>query len=114
MIDENLAPACGLYCGACEHRENENQCTGCGKVQGKPFWTKHMGIEVCPLHGCCVDKRHLEHCGMCDNLPCELFNSFHDPALDEKEAKKAVLVRQKELLSRKKIGTQKWLKEREA
>lgn len=112
MSDKNLAPVCGLYCGNCEYLGEK--CQGCGNVQGKPFWTTQMKIEVCPLYDCCINKKQLEHCGMCDELPCETFKAFHDPALSEKEAKKVVLVRQNELLKRKKIGTEKWLQEQEA
>ena len=39
MPEVELATACGLYCGDCEHLGN--QCQGCGQMQGKPFWTAH-------------------------------------------------------------------------
>ena len=71
-----------------------------------------MKIEVCPLYGCCIDKKHLEHCGLCSELPCETFNKFHDPSLSPEEAEQAVLARKNELLTRKEIGTDKWLEEK--
>jgi len=40
MDDARLAAACGIYCGGCEHLEV--RCTGCGGVEGKPFWTSEM------------------------------------------------------------------------
>ncbi len=107
MLDKNLAPPCGLFCGTCEHL-NDN-CKGCGHQKGKPFWVSLMAISTCPLYDCCVNKKGLEHCGLCNELPCQLFNSFHDPALNPEEAKKSVISRQKELLERKKIGTKQWL-----
>jgi hypothetical protein len=108
MIEKNLATACGLYCGTCEHLDKD--CQGCGFVEGKPFWTEKMGVKVCPLYECCVNKKNVEHCGICSDLPCELFKSFYDPSLSPEEAKKSVASRQKELLKRKKMGTEKWIK----
>ncbi|MEW6095809.1 MAG: DUF3795 domain-containing protein [bacterium] len=113
MPDKNLAPICGLYYGTCEYFEKQ-QCQGCGNVNGKPFWTTQMKVEVCPLYDCCVNKKQLEHCGLCDELPCQTFTGFYDPSLSEEEAKKAVSARQQELLKRKEIGTEKWLEGKEA
>lgn len=110
MTDKNIAAACGLYCGDCEHLGG--LCHGCGSVEGKPFWTAQMKVDVCPLYGCCVGTRQLEHCGLCDELPCDTFNSFHDPALSEEEARKSVLDRRDALLKRRDIGTDRWLEEK--
>ena len=110
MPDENMAPVCGIYCGSCEYLEG--QCPGCGNVKGRPFWTSQMNVEVCPLYDCCVNRKRLEHCGLCDELPCELFTSFYDPSLSEAEARESVLTRQKDLLRRKEIGTERWLEEK--
>jgi len=112
MPELNLAPVCGLYCGTCEYFGK--QCQGCGNVKGKPFWRAQMKVEVCPLYDCCINKKRLEHCGLCDELPCKTFTGFYEPSLSEEEGKKAVLGRQKELLRRKEIGTEKWLEEKEA
>lgn len=110
MIDNALAPVCGLYCGTCEYLEK--QCQGCGKVEGKPFWTTQMKVEVCPLYDCCINKKQLEHCGLCDEPPCKTFTDIYDPSLSPEEAKKSVLARQNELAKRKEIGTEKWLGEK--
>ena len=112
MPDKNLAPVCGIYCGTCEHLDT--QCRGCGNVEGKPFWTTHMKIEVCTLYDCCVNKKQLEHCGLCDELPCSTFLQFYDPSLSQEEAKESILARQNDLLRRKEIGTEKWIEEKEA
>lgn len=112
MTDKNLAPVCGLYCGACEYLEK--QCQGCGHQQGRPFWTAQMTIEVCPLYDCCINEKQLEHCGLCDEFPCETFNELRDPSLSEEEAKEALLARQNGLVRRNEIGTEKWLEEKGA
>jgi|SRR5450756_117654 len=107
MSDEKLAAVCGLYCGPCEYLGE--QCGGCGYIEGKPFWTSEMRIETCPLYDCCINKKQLEHCGLCDELPCETFLSLSDPALSPEEVEKSIRVRRDELLKRKEIGTERWL-----
>jgi hypothetical protein len=108
MNEKNLATACGLFCGVCEYLGNN--CQGCGKVQGKPFWTEKMSVNICPLYDCCVNNKKLEHCGLCNDLACDLFKSFYDPSLSPEEAEKSVSSRQNELLKRKEIGTENWIK----
>ena len=110
MIDNALAPVCGLYCGTCEYFEN--QCQGCGHQKGKPFWTVQMKVEVCPLYDCCINKKQLEHCGLCDEFPCESFTELRDPTLSEEAAKEDLRMRQNELMKRKEIGTERWLEEK--
>ncbi len=107
MSDRNLAAACGLYCGPCQYLGNK--CNGCGHEKGNPFWTSHAKVEICPLYDCCVNRKKLEHCGLCPELPCTMFKEFHDPSLSPEEAKKSVLARQSELMRRKVVGTDKWL-----
>ena len=111
MVNNNLAAVSGLFCGACEHLNAK--CQGCGHQKGKPFWTTMMNVESCPLYSCCVDTKHLEHCGLCTELPCKTFNELRDPSLSDEEAQKALLARQNDLIKRKEAGTEKWLKEKE-
>ena len=111
MVEElTLAAACGLYCGDCESLGN--RCRGCGEVWGKPFWTERYGVDVCPLYGCCVNQKSLEHCGLCSDFPCATFTSMRDPALSDEEAEEALQKRQNDLMRRREIGTEVWLKER--
>lgn len=107
MLDNNLAAVCGIYCGTCEYLES--QCKGCGHVQGRPFWTAQMNVAVCPLYDCCVNTKHIEHCGLCAEFPCNTFNEMRDPSLSDAEAEKALQDRKDELIKRRKIGTQNWL-----
>ncbi|UCH43425.1 MAG: DUF3795 domain-containing protein [Dehalococcoidales bacterium] len=112
MINENsLAASCGLYCRDC-HFLGE-RCSGCGNVQGKPFWTGPDSTEACPLYDCCVNKEQLEHCGLCGEFPCEKFASLRDPSMSDEEAEKSLRQRQKDLNLRKEMGTEAWLRERQ-
>ena len=106
-----MAAVCGLFCGACEHLGTK--CGGCDNKEGKPFWTAMMNVESCPLYNCCVNTKQFEHCGLCSELPCETFLSLGDPNLSDEEAEKAVVARQSDLLKRKEVGTEQWLKEKE-
>jgi hypothetical protein len=110
MLDSNLAAVCGLYCGTCEHLDNK--CKGCGHVQGRPFWTSLMQIAACPLYDCCVNNKHLEHCGLCPEFPCATFLEMRDPSLSDAEAEQALQTRQQELINRLKIGTENWLQQK--
>ena len=110
MSDKNYAPVCGIYCGHCDFLGK--QCEGCGYVDGKPFWTAQIPSGVCPLHDCCRNHKQMEHCGLCDKFPCETFTSLRDPAMDDEEAEHSLRMRQNDLLLRKEIGTEAWLKER--
>jgi len=105
-----LAAPCGLYCGDCEILGEK--CDGCAQVKGKPFWAEPYGVEVCPLYGCCVGQKHLEHCGLCADFPCQLFLSMRDPSQSDEEAEKSLKKKQKDLKLRKKIGTVAWLQKR--
>ena len=111
MVDKNLAAVCGLFCGTCEHLNTK--CRGCGNQEGKPFWTTMMKVESCPLYNCCVNTKQLEHCGLCSELPCKTFNELRDPSLRDEEADEALFVRENDLITRKEIGTEKWLKQKE-
>ncbi|MFC2038613.1 DUF3795 domain-containing protein [Chloroflexota bacterium] len=105
-----LAAACGLYCGDCEYIGT--QCSGCGNIKGKPFWTEQFGLGNCPVYSCSVSRQQIEHCGLCPEFPCEMFSSLRDPSLSDEEAEKSVQQRIETLKTRKEIGTQAWLEQK--
>jgi len=107
----DLASVCGIYCGSCEYLEG--RCPGCVQVKGQPFWTEHVGTDTCRLYQCCVGERDLEHCGMCEDLPCDMFKTSYDPSLSPEEAVKDVGQRQESLRLRRDIGTLRWVKEQD-
>ncbi len=109
MTDSNHAPVCGVYCGSC-HLLGE-QCPGCGYVDGRPFWTASVGVEVCPLHECCRDQRHLEHCGLCADFACGLFLQLRDPEMSDEQFEQSLKTRQEALRRRTEVGTEQWLSE---
>ena len=84
MSNANYAPPCGLNCEVCEYLPE--QCKGCGCVEGKPFWSVQVPSGICPLYDCCRNQRELEHCGQCEEFPCEMFFEFRDPNLSDEES----------------------------
>jgi hypothetical protein len=70
-----------------------------------------MKGKICPIYDCCINQKQLEHCGICDEFPCETFTTLRDPSLNSEEAEKALINRQKGLIRRREIGTGKWLGE---
>ena len=108
--DIKLAAPCGIYCGDCHFLGDK--CSGCTDVQGKPFYLEQFGMEVCQMYDCSVNRKGQEHCGYCDELPCETFLSTRDPAFTDEEFEAQLKQRQADLLRRKEIGTEAWLIER--
>lgn len=55
---------CGVCCDFCERKATVN-CSGCIHME-RPFW----GGE-CKVKSCC-EKKGLNHCGECQEFPCEM------------------------------------------
>ena len=57
---------CGLYCGACPSYQ-KCTCLGCRledkKQNRKSKW-------ACKIRKCCIEKKHVQFCGECDEFPC--------------------------------------------
>lgn len=96
-------PPCGGYCKNCT--AYKKTCAGCVETGGKPFHLKEAEKDVCPVWQCAIEHK-VEHCGMCDEFPCNRFLSWYDP----KRGIITVLKRTGLLALRKKIGTEAWLK----
>jgi hypothetical protein len=75
MTESLIFSGCGTICNDCEYYKGEKspQCTGCNQVKGKPFWGE------CKLYACII-KHEVEHCGLCDEFPCDLFINQYDPS----------------------------------
>lgn len=109
MSNKNYAPVCGIYCGSCSYLGN--QCKGCGYMAGKPFWTKQIPSGICPLHDCCGNQKQFEHCGLCEDFPCETFLELRDPNMSDEQFQESRKARQESLKRRTEIGTKRWLLE---
>jgi hypothetical protein len=112
-VQSPMMAVCGLDCGTCEIRrapddpeaarvvvawfhemgwleesegiaeviERGMYCTGC-RGDRSVHWSPD-----CPLLHCCVDEKHLEHCGQCSEFVCERLEAFaNDGQTHHKEA----------------------------
>ncbi|MEM1557592.1 MAG: DUF3795 domain-containing protein [Thermoproteota archaeon] len=96
-------PPCGAYCEACKNYGRE--CAGCVETNGKPFFLKEIGLDVCPVWWC-VEKRGVGHCGNCEDFPSGDFLNWYDPARGI-----VTSLRRAGLLAlRKRIGDNAWVK----
>ncbi len=101
MINRDWATICGAYCGNCEELET---CGGCATRVAQ------MASGPCAQHQCCTEVKQLEHCGLCDEFPCELVNAacFKMPP-EEQERNRELVIRT--LSRRARLGTTTWLRE---
>lgn len=95
-LQRRTAAACGAYCGGCESYAG-SECCGCGYQLGQ---TCH---GECAVFVCCVGERGLEHCGLCPDLPCQVYLAHAEPL--------AVARHYRALVRRAEMGTQAWLAE---
>lgn len=78
-----IAP-CGAVCDECPFYKKG--CDGCKSVEGKVFWAiEHIPGEICPMYDCPVNQKKLEHCGLCNELPCHWFKEMKDPSMTDEQ-----------------------------
>ena len=92
--DRFLAGVCGKYCGTCDLYAL-GECRGCAYQLGL---TKH---GECAIFQCCIVEHGLEHCGLCDNFPCQIFS--------RSASQDAIQLRLEALSCRSQKGTDQWL-----
>ena len=100
-MDRCLVAPCGSYCGICKFLNSKKEklsCLGCGNQKGQLFWGE------CKTYNC-AQQHNNEHCGLCEDFPCELFLNQFDPA----QGQKSVFTRAGLLVYRKKFGTEKFV-----
>ena len=95
---------CGLWCEDCE--SYSTKCAGCSSQKGKLFWGE------CSIYKC-VSSKGLEHCGLCDELPCDQYLKTFLTYLP-KEKHWRVFFQMGDLIYRKKKGTATWIRQKKA
>lgn len=101
MDPKDRKTVCGIDCGDCPHVKEG--CRGCNAEKGAPFWTQYVNIRVCPVYDCCVNEKHLAHCGLCGEMPCPRFTRYKDPNVTEGQAREC-LKNQVTVLKRRAAG----------
>lgn len=74
---------CGADCAGCGYLK-KGECKGCGQIQGKVWWAKHIGMDVCPVYACAENKK-LANCGLCPDIPCKLWREMKDPSYTDEQ-----------------------------
>ncbi len=69
---------CGCVCSDCEYLK-KSECSGCFKIKGKVWWASYISATVCPIYACVIDKKKINHCGRCPEIPCQLWRDLKDP-----------------------------------
>lgn len=99
MTKKKITTVCGYSCSDCDHYSEE--CPGCGRTEGKPFWITFIGIDRCAIYDCCVNDRKFPHCGKCPDLMCGRFDRIKDnPEMDDAEATACLAKMERELRAR--------------
>lgn len=96
--DMKLATPCGEHCQLCSHYKKE--CVGCSLYKGHPSWGE------CKLYAC-ASRHGIEHCGLCEDFPCDFLIGHFDP--NNPEGQRNAVLRAGLLAYRKKHGNTKWL-----
>jgi hypothetical protein len=111
MLQWNLAAVCGIYCGGCNYLDGK--CKGCSSERGRVFWTKldETYSNACPIWECCVERKELEHCGLCSDFPCSTYLDLKDPNDPQADMHKQQSI--ESLRHRTEVGTRRWLEEQE-
>ncbi len=109
MINTDWATICGVYCGTCEDLE---RCGGCASPKGRAFCAAVHGRLYqggCEIYRCAAGKG-LEHCGLCAELPCALYDRNLERLPEDlfrRNRDRAVA----SLRRRAEVGTVGWLRE---
>ena len=90
---------CGQDCRKCSYYQKD--CKGCMVTDGVPFWANSIGMEICPIFDCAVNKKEVEHCGNCVKYPCDTYLNLRDPSISEEEWQKSLSERKANLMMRK-------------
>ena len=75
MRESEIFSGCGTLCDECEYHRGEKtpECPGCYALKGKPFWGS------CQTYSC-FEEHGVEHCGLCNEFPCDKFIETYDPS----------------------------------
>ncbi|MEA3311528.1 MAG: DUF3795 domain-containing protein [candidate division WOR-3 bacterium] len=96
-MSDPLACFCGDYCGKCPNYPRK--CAGC---------VPELHPD-CHFIRCCQDKG-IEHCGFCENLPCQKLAGFCPD--DRPSCPPGYHI--ENLRERKRIGTEAWFEKQRA
>lgn len=84
-VKSNLS-VCGTNCSTCYCYGN--MCEGCNQCKGKVF---HVADgKSCGIYDCVKNKKGLQNCGNCKEVPCDIWMKTRDPKFSDEEFKENV------------------------
>ena len=89
MKNQDNISVCGSDCGSCYCFGN--LCQGCNVCMGKVFHVAEG--EICAIYDCVKNTKHLNHCGECDLVPCQIWLQTRDPKFSDEEFKENIAMR---------------------
>ncbi len=96
-MNHPLAAYCGDYCGRCPQYGTE--CRGC----------EPSAHPDCHFINCCQEK-FIQHCGLCDEFPCETLRNF----VPDNGPKCPAGFHVENLRNRVIVGTEAWIEAQQA
>ena len=103
-METRLLAPCGMYCGFCRvyNKETAPYCSGCFSQKGHQFWGE------CKLYACAT-QHNVQHCGLCDDFPCDFFIGYYPEAPGNLLGQRDALLRAGLLAYRKRTSLEKYL-----
>lgn len=92
---EKSIGVCGCICSEC--KIYNKSCDGCHAIKGKACWLDEVGLDICDFYECAMIKKGIEHCGKCNEIPCNKFWENKNPEWTEEQHRKIVEERVKML-----------------
>ena len=72
---------CGTECTKCKYYGTI--CQGCNVSFGKVFHAPKG--QACPIYECAINQKNFKGCGICGNVPCDIWRKTKDPSFSEEE-----------------------------
>ncbi len=86
---KELISVCGTDCSACYCFGK--MCNGCNPCEGKVFHAADG--KACPIYDCVRNKRSMQNCGKCSEVPCKIWLDTRDPRFSDEEFNQNVAAR---------------------
>jgi hypothetical protein len=85
-IDCKAYSTCDKCSSICKNMHSvfdlKKPCEGCNEIHEKILLSKHISLNICPIYECVIN-RHYQHCGNCEQLPCDLYYELKDPFIND-------------------------------
>lgn len=93
-VPNNTLSCCGTECAECEYYGT--MCKGCNASFGKVFHAPKG--QACPIYECTVNQKKLKGCGVCSNVPCDIWRETKDPSFSDEEFERNIQERVNRLM----------------